>query len=85
MPLRLLSQSAGIGLAATLLAIVGHGHIESSDFALVFGGVGLTEILSAWGFRKLKRDNGHQLTGRARRGRPTVEEAGQQGAKAAAD
>jgi len=37
------------------------------------------------GFRELKRDDGYQLTGRARRGRPTVEEAGKQGAKAGAE
>ena len=80
-----LSQSAGIGLAATLLAIVGHGHIESSDFALVFGGVGLTEILSAWGFRKLKRYDGHQLTGHGRRGRPAVEEAAREGTETGAE
>jgi hypothetical protein len=80
-----LSQSAGIGLAATLLAIVGHGHIESSDFALVFGGVGLTEILSAWGFRKLKRNDGHQITGHRRRGQSAYDEPGKKAAEAGAE
>jgi hypothetical protein len=70
-----LSQSAGIGLAATLLAIVGHGHIDSSDFALVFGGVGLTEIFSAWGFLKLKRHDGYQVTGHGRRRGSVPEES----------
>lgn len=80
-----LSQSAGIGLAASLLAVVGHGHIEASDFALVFGGVGLTEILSAWGFRKLKRNDGNQLTGRGRHGRVPVEEPAKDAAEAGAE
>lgn len=80
-----LSQSAGIGLAATLLAIVGHGHIVSADFGIVFGVVGLTEVLSAWGFRTLKRDDGHQLTGRAVRGvRPEKPVEAEAGAEASA-
>ncbi len=76
-----LSQSAGIGIAATLLAVIGHGHIVPADFGLVFGMVGLTEVLSAWGFRKLKRDDGHQLTGRRPRTLPVVEEPIKAGAE----
>jgi EmrB/QacA subfamily drug resistance transporter len=69
-----LSQSAGIGISATLLAVIGHGHIVAGDFGLIFGAVGLTEVLSAWGFRKLHRDDGHQLT-RRRRQDPVIAEA----------
>jgi EmrB/QacA subfamily drug resistance transporter len=70
-----LSQSAGIGVCATLLAVVGHGHIIAGDFPIIFGVVGFSEVVSALGFRNLTRDDGHQITGRRRSGESAIAEA----------
>jgi EmrB/QacA subfamily drug resistance transporter len=59
-----LSQSLGVGISASLLAVIaGTGPIGVGDFKLVFFAVALMMTASAIGFRKLKPEDGWQVSG----------------------
>jgi EmrB/QacA subfamily drug resistance transporter len=59
-----LSQSLGIGISATLLTLFsGGGPITVGDFKLVFIVVALIMLSSAVGFRRLKPEDGWQVSG----------------------
>jgi MFS family permease len=59
-----LSQSLGVGISATLLSILaGAGEISLTDFKIVFLALALLMASSALGFRKLKPEDGWQVSG----------------------
>ncbi len=59
-----LSQSLGVGISATLLTLfAGSGPVTLFDFKLVFLAIALLMASSALGFRRLKPDDGWQVSG----------------------
>ena len=59
-----LSQSLGVGISATLLTLFsGGGPITVGDFKLVFIVIALLMLSSAVGFRRLKPEDGWQVSG----------------------
>ena len=59
-----LSQSLGVGISATLLAfLAGTGAISLLDFKIVFIAIALIMASSAIGFRRLKPEDGWQVSG----------------------
>jgi EmrB/QacA subfamily drug resistance transporter len=59
-----LSQSLGVGISASLLAALsGTGAITIGDFRVVFFCVALLMASSALGFRRLKAEDGWQVSG----------------------
>ncbi|HXI99632.1 MAG TPA: DHA2 family efflux MFS transporter permease subunit [Micropepsaceae bacterium] len=59
-----LSQSLGVGISATLLALLaGTGRISLFDFKIVFIAIALLMASSAIGFRRLKPEDGWQVSG----------------------
>ena len=59
-----LSQSLGVGISATLLAfLAGTGSISLVDFKIVFIAIALLMASSAIGFRRLKPEDGWQVSG----------------------
>ncbi len=59
-----LAQSLGVGISASLLAaLAGAGSLTINDFRIVFVAVALLMISSALGFRRLKPDDGWQVSG----------------------
>jgi len=59
-----LSQSLGVGISATLLTLLsGNGPISLFDFKIVFLAVALLMASSAIGFRRLKPEDGWQVSG----------------------
>ena len=59
-----LSQSLGVGISATLLSLVaGAGPITVGDFKIVFIAIALLMASSAIGFRRLKPEDGWQVSG----------------------
>jgi EmrB/QacA subfamily drug resistance transporter len=59
-----LSQSLGVGISATLLTLVaGNDPITVADFKIVFLAVALLMASSAIGFRRLKPEDGWQVSG----------------------
>jgi EmrB/QacA subfamily drug resistance transporter len=59
-----LSQSLGVGISASLLAALsGAGAITIGDFRIVFVSVALLMASSALGFRRLKAEDGWQVSG----------------------
>jgi EmrB/QacA subfamily drug resistance transporter len=59
-----LSQSLGVGISATLLAfLAGTGAISLLDFKIVFIAIALLMASSAIGFRRLKPEDGWQVSG----------------------
>jgi EmrB/QacA subfamily drug resistance transporter len=59
-----LSQSLGVGISATLLAfLAGTGSISLWDFKIVFIAIALLMASSAIGFRRLKPEDGWQVSG----------------------
>jgi EmrB/QacA subfamily drug resistance transporter len=59
-----LSQSLGVGISATLLAfLAGTGAISLMDFKIVFIVIALIMASSAIGFRRLKPEDGWQVSG----------------------
>src|SRR5262249_51460067 len=59
-----LSQSLGVGISASLLALVaGQNQITVSDFRFVFVAIALLMASSAIGFRRLKPEDGWQVSG----------------------
>jgi EmrB/QacA subfamily drug resistance transporter len=59
-----LSQSLGVGISATLLAfLAGTGPIALLDFKIVFIAIALLMASSALGFRRLKPEDGWQVSG----------------------
>jgi EmrB/QacA subfamily drug resistance transporter len=59
-----LSQSLGVGISASLLAaLTGVGPITVADFKIVFIVIALLMASSALGFRRLKPDDGWQVSG----------------------
>jgi len=59
-----LSQSLGVGISATLLTLVaGGGPITVPDFKIVFVLIALLMACSAVGFRRLKPEDGWQVSG----------------------
>ena len=59
-----LSQSLGVGISATLLAfLAGTGAITLLDFRIVFIAIALLMASSAIGFRRLKPEDGWQVSG----------------------
>jgi EmrB/QacA subfamily drug resistance transporter len=65
-----LAQSAGIGIAATLLAIAsaGTGKVTVADFTPVFIAIGIIELTSLFGILRLAPSDGMGLTGHRMRG-----------------
>jgi EmrB/QacA subfamily drug resistance transporter len=59
-----LSQSLGVGISATLLTfLAGTGPITLLDFKIVFIAIALLMASSAIGFRRLKPEDGWQVSG----------------------
>lgn len=59
-----LAQSLGVGISASLLAaLAGTGALTVDDFRIVFIAVALLMASSALGFRRLKPDDGWQVSG----------------------
>jgi MFS family permease len=59
-----LAQSLGVGISATLLVILsGSGQLTVNDFRIVFIAIALLMASSALGFRRLKPDDGWQVSG----------------------
>jgi MFS family permease len=59
-----LSQSLGVGISATLLTLLaGNGPISLLDFKIVFIAIALLMASSAIGFRRLKPEDGWQVSG----------------------
>jgi len=59
-----LAQSLGVGISASLLAVLaGDGPITVGDFKIVFIAIALLMASSAIGFRRLKPDDGWQVSG----------------------
>ena len=59
-----LSQSLGVGISATLLMLLsGDGPIALVDFKIVFVAIALLMASSAIGFRRLKPEDGWQVSG----------------------
>jgi EmrB/QacA subfamily drug resistance transporter len=59
-----LSQSLGVGISATILALVAGGDpVTAGDFRIVFVVVALLMASSAIGFRRLKPEDGWQVSG----------------------
>jgi hypothetical protein len=59
-----LSQSLGVGISATLLTILSGGaDITLIDFKIVFFLIAFLMASSALGFRKLKPEDGWQVSG----------------------
>jgi EmrB/QacA subfamily drug resistance transporter len=70
-----LFMSAGVAVAATLISILApHGApIAASDFAPVFIFFGIVVLLPIWGFAKLRRSDGMEITGH-RRAKAVIDE-----------
>jgi EmrB/QacA subfamily drug resistance transporter len=68
-----LFMSAGVAIAATLISLlVPHGTpAATSDFAPIFVFFGVVVLLPIWGFAKLRRSDGMEITGH-RRAKPAV-------------
>jgi hypothetical protein len=59
-----LAQSLGVGISATLLVVLsGSGPLTVNDFRIVFIAIALLMASSALGFRRLKPDDGWQVSG----------------------
>ena len=59
-----LSQSLGVGISASLLSLIaGSGPLTVADFKIVFIAVALLMASSAIGFRRLKPEDGWQVSG----------------------
>jgi MFS family permease len=59
-----LSQSLGVGISATLLTLLAAGRpVTLVDFKIVFVAIALLMASSAFGFRRLKPDDGWQVSG----------------------
>jgi MFS family permease len=59
-----LSQSLGVGISATILTLLaGNGPISLLDFKIVFVAIALLMASSAIGFRRLKPEDGWQVSG----------------------
>ena len=59
-----LAQSLGVGISASLLAaLAGLGPITVGDFRIVFITIALLMASSAIGFRRLKPEDGWQVSG----------------------
>ena len=59
-----LAQSLGVGISASLLAVLaGFGPITVGDFRIVFITIALLMASSAIGFRRLKPEDGWQVSG----------------------
>ncbi len=59
-----LAQSLGVGISASLLAVLsGLGPITVGDFRIVFLSIALLMAASAIGFRRLKPEDGWQVSG----------------------
>jgi EmrB/QacA subfamily drug resistance transporter len=59
-----LAQSLGVGISASLLAaLAGFGPITVGDFKIVFISIALLMASSAIGFRRLKPEDGWQVSG----------------------
>jgi EmrB/QacA subfamily drug resistance transporter len=69
-----LSMSAGVGIAATLLALLvgDRAALTTADFAPVFIIIGLTEFVAIWGFRTLSASDGAQISGHRSRSPATA-------------
>lgn len=59
-----LSQSLGVGISATLLTLLaGNGAVSLGDFKIVFLAIAFLMASSALGFRRLKPEDGWQVSG----------------------
>ena len=59
-----LSQSIGVGISATLLTVLaGNGAVSLADFKIVFLAIAFLMASSALGFRRLKPEDGWQVSG----------------------
>ena len=59
-----LAQSLGVGISASLLAALsGAGALTVNDFRIVFIAIALLMTSSAIGFRRLKPEDGWQVSG----------------------
>jgi hypothetical protein len=68
-----LFMSTGVAIAATLISVlVPHGApIATGDFAPIFVFFGVVVLLPVWGFAKLRRSDGMEITGH-RRAKPAA-------------